>query len=285
MRPSLRLLLVVTAVTALAGACGGEGDSKSAKEVLAAAPGKTLAERTSRVAIDVALGGGGGGRFQGGGEFDFEKQQGRLTLDLGPLGLPGVGPTEVVFNEKLLFMKLDLNVPKLRQRPWLRIDMDALGKGAGPQLEGFRQLQSNDPTAALHYLRGVTDEVKKLGTETVRGTKTTRYSATLDLGKAGQEVREDLKDDIAQIQAQLGTSTIPTEAWIDDEGRLRRLRYSVDLSKATPPNQAADAGTGTVTASFELYDFGVGVDAAAPPADQITDISELVGNVPSRPRR
>lgn len=274
------LLSLVLAVVTLAGACGG--DDASAKEVLAAAPGKTVAEGTSRVAIDVGLGAEpGSGRFAGDGAFDYQKQQGRLTLDLGPLGLPAAGATDVVFTEKVLYMKLDLDVPKLRERPWLRIDLEQLAKGQGPDLEGFRHLQSNDPTAALNYLRGVTDDVKKVGTETLRGAKTTRYTATLDLDKAAREVDEDQKDDLAQIREQLGTNTIPTEAWIDEKGRLRKLRYSVTLPQAGAEGQApADAGT--VTASFELYDFGVPVEVTIPPRDQVTDISELVGGTPRR---
>ncbi len=277
------VLLVVAVVTLGAGGCAGGGEGTAGPNtVLAAAPAKTIAAGTSEVAIDVAVQGQERGAFQGDGKFDFANQTGRLELDLGPLGLAGAGRTEILFTADVVYIKLGLPLPQLAQRPWLKIDLDELAKGQGAGIDALRQLQANDPTAVLNYLRGVTGEVSELGRETVRGASTTRYRATLDLDKAAAASPVEARDDLSNVRKQLGTSRIPTEAWIDDEGRLRRLRYTIDLSKLSDSAPAKGSGKGIVTASFELFGFGVDVDVAPPPADQITALEELIASTGGR---
>lgn len=279
MRRSMLVLLL--AVALVGGACGG-GDKKGSsalQHVLASAPDKTLAEGTSKVAINVALTGSQADTsFAGDGEFDFKNQRGRLNLDLSSLGVQGGEASEIRFSGDVVFMKLALPIPQLKERPWLKIDIASLGQQSGINLDSLRQFQSNDPTAALNYLRGVTDDVTEVGREQVRGDATTRYKATLDLDKAARSVPSGVKDDIRQIIRQLGTSRIPTEAWLDEQGRLRRLRYSIDLSTL----EGSPANAGTLTASFELYEFGVAVDVPDPASNEVTDLAELLGSTTTR---
>lgn len=273
----LSVLLVALAVTA--GACSGddEVDSSSPQAVLAAAPGKTIAEGTSRVAIDVSLSGEPARRsVTGEGAFDFKGERGRLDLDLGPL-LPSAGRAEIVFSEDVVYLKVALGLPQLKKRPWLKIDLDELEKAGVGDIEALRQLRTNDPKAALNYLRGATGDVTREGEEVVRGVSTTRYRATVDLEKAKRAVDEELRGDLDQVRKQLGTNRLPVQAWIDGEGRLRRLRYTVDVSTLDKSAPARAAGTGEVSAAFELFDFGVGVDVAPPPADQTITLQELLG--------
>lgn len=269
------VLSVLLPLIVLTGACD---DQKSPESILAAVPAQTVEAGTSRVALRVTVEGGDERlAFGGNGSFDFKQKRGLLTLDLGALGLPGVtGNSELRFLGDVVFMKLPFDLPQFKRRPWLRLDLTEVGKQAGVDLESLRQLQSNDPTAALNYLRGVTSGVKVVGTEKVRDVTTTHYRATLDLKKAAREVDEQLRDDIAQIAEQLGTNTIPTDVWIDEDNRLRRLRYVVDLAKVGRQAKGVPASKGSLTANFELFDFGVDVVVEAPPDDQITDLSDLV---------
>ncbi|HVL94208.1 MAG TPA: hypothetical protein VM264_12815 [Acidimicrobiales bacterium] len=259
----------LVALLLVGGACSG-GSGASPRDVLAAAPGKTLAEGTVRVAITAELSGGSSGTaFNGEGEFDLEARTGRLVLE-------GAGASEIRFVGEVVFVKL----AQLQQRPWLRLDVEALSSRPGVDLDSLRQLQRNDPTAVLNYLSGVTDEVAEVGTETVRGDRTTRYRATLDLDKAQAESAPEVREDIRRIVRELGTSVLPTEAWIDEEGRLRRLRYTLDLAELDTNGEAP--ASGKVTASFELYQFGRPVDVSAPPDAEVTDIEDLIDNPGAR---
>lgn len=278
---------MVLVLLVLVGGAGCGDEARSPKEVLAGAPAETVAARTSKVALNVSLGGGGEAvDFKGDGVFDFKSQRGRLVLDLSSLGLPGDGGnTEILFNADVVFMKLPFDVPELEDRPWVKIDLSELDELSGIDVAQLRQIQSNDPTAALNYLRGVTDDIKVVGKEEVRGASTTHYKAVVDLRKAAREVPADLKDDIAQIAEQLGSDTIDTDVWIDTEGRLRKLQYAVDVSKVEVPTKKGEpAPDGTLTATFELFDFGTDADLADPPADQVTDLKDLIERRPPRKR-
>lgn len=217
------------------------------------------------------------GTFDGDGQLEFETERGRLDLDLEPLGLAGAGRTEVMLDRDDVYLKLGDRLPGLGDRPWVKIDLDALAKGQGDSIEALRQLQANDPSAVLNYLRGVTGKVTEVGPETVRGAPTTRYKATVDLEKAAESSPEEVRDDLAEVTRQLGESHLPVEAWIDGAGRLRRLRYSVDLAELGDDAPAKGAGTGTVTADLELFDFGVDVAVTTPPEGETTDLAKLLG--------
>lgn len=264
------------------GACGGDGE-KTPQQVLASAPAETVEARSSKVALNVSVDGGAETvDFKGDGVFDFKAQRGRLVLDLSSLGIPGAGgTTEIVFNADIVFMKLPFDLPQLKERPWVKIDLRELDELTGIDVSQLRQIQSNDPTAALNYLRGVTDKVTVVGREDVRGQETTHYKALIDLKKAAEEVPAELKDDINQIIDQLGSQTIDSDVWIDDEGRLSKLRYSVDLAKVSAPTKKGEAAPkGLLTATFELFDFGTEAEVTDPPSDQVTDLKDLIGGRP-----
>jgi hypothetical protein len=60
--------------------------------------------------------------------------------------------------------------------------------------------------------------------------------------------------------------------WIDDEGRMRTMLQTIDLSKVA----GAEGGAGALTTTFELYDFGTDLDVKPPPADQVGDGTALL---------
>jgi hypothetical protein len=97
-----------------------------------------------------------------------------------------------------------------------------------------------DPSRALGYLRSVSDDVRSEGSDHVRGDKATHYRATVDLGRAGGPEGYLLH----------------LEVWVDESGRVRRLRYPL-------------LGEPETTIVWELYDFGVAVNLTAPPPDKV----------------
>lgn len=255
-----RGLVAVAVALAVTGAgCGG---SSSARDRLAAALETTQAEKTAQVAISAAVSGSGAdSSFEGEGAFDFTDGRGVLVLQ-------GGGAGEVRFAGPVVFVKLDQLA-----RPWLRIDTEALRAQPGVDADSLAQLRRNNPVAVLSYLRGVTDDVEEVGQETVRGEATTRYKTTIDLDQAAEGADAEARRDIRRIVRELGTSRLPVEAWIDGAGRLRRLRYTLDVADL---DTGATRASGRITASFELFQFGRKVDVSDPPADQTTDLSDVV---------
>ena len=277
------VLLAVLAALALA-ACGGGGSStgtattsapttaqtgSNASSLIAAAGQKTKEAGSARVSFTLEMTGGeANGTMSGDGVFD--QHGGRMTMDLGGLagGALGSGQAEVIFNDLVYYMKLPQAA--LSQLPtgktWLKFDLAALGKQQGLDLEQLTQLNQSDPSQALQLLSGAED-FQEVGNEEVRGVETTHYRGTVDMAKVAENAPTNLQDDIRKIVEQTGDRAVPMDIWIDGDGLVRRLEWTQHLPQGT-----------AMTMAEELYDFGVDVDAAPPPANEVLDITALLGN-------
>ena len=261
-------VLFLTVSLALGGCAGGP----SGRDVLVAAPDKTAAALTSSVDYELTLQGGDReGSFNGQGVFDFADRRGRLSFDLSQLGVSGSrGRAEMLLLGNLIFLRLPLDLPQLGNRPWVKIDLSSLGQQSGLTLGSLGQLQKTDPTSFMQLLRAVTGDVEDKGKEKVRGVETTHYATELDL----DEVRRLTPPEVSGLVEETGSDTLPVEAWVDGDGRLRRMKQTADLSKATNPELR---GVGTVMTTLELSDFGVPVVVEVPPPDQVSDLAALTG--------
>jgi hypothetical protein len=206
------------------------------------------------------------------GEADFSAHRGHMLIDLSQLGLPGP-PIDAVFDNATVYEKFPpaLGAALPPGKSWVKVDLASAGKSVGAA--GLSQAQAGDPSQTLDYLRGVTGNVARVGTDEIRGTHTTHYRTTVDLRKAAEK-SPTARDIINSTIKLLGSSTQPLDVWIDAQGRVRRIHYTVDLSKskATTPSIP-----GSATFTLDLFDFGVPVQATVPPADQIADVSTLSG--------
>jgi hypothetical protein len=123
------------------------------------------------------------GTVTGSGVMALDRALGSLSFDFGKLPKsPFAGDLEMRFVGQVMYMK----IPALEAtgKSWFKIDFKELAKFSGFDLSQLTQLQSQNPASTLKYLEAVSGTVRKLGTDTVRGVKTTRYAATSDLEKA-----------------------------------------------------------------------------------------------------
>ncbi|MFJ8804784.1 hypothetical protein [Streptomyces sp. NPDC102490] len=149
-------------------------------------------------------------------------------------------------------------------KPWIKID---LKKVAAQQ--GVSNQQIGDPAQTAAYAKAITDKgVKKVGTEKVDGVDTTHYKVSVDVSKLPGGDR---------LSRQIGP-TLPMQVWLDDEGRLRQQR--VDMTVKAPASASAKPGTGAspqqvkVSTVMQFSDFGTEVDAKAPSAGQVADMTD-----------
>ncbi|WP_217250706.1 hypothetical protein [Streptomyces sp. AC602_WCS936] len=149
-------------------------------------------------------------------------------------------------------------------KPWIKIDLE---KVAGQQ--GLSNQQIGDPAQTAAYAKAITDkDVTKVGTENVGGVSTTHYKVSVDVSKLpGGE----------QMSQQLGP-TLPMQVWLDDEGRLRRqqidLTVKAPASASAKPEGSASAQQLKMSTVMQFSDFGTEVNAEAPPADQVADMTD-----------
>ncbi len=252
--------LVAAALLIMLAACGSE--SANAAEVVRAAPAKTAAAGSAKVAMSLAISTGGlDGTLTGEGVVDLKNGRGALTIDLGSLGGSlATGTVETVLDSDGIFVKLPRVAPAAK--PWIKLDLKALAGQAGVNTGSLGQLQSADPSQALEFLKGAADDMKKVGSEKVRGADTTHYRGALDLQKAAAGAPA-----LNTVVSALGAATVPTDVWIDGEGRMRKMILTVPSGKA----------------EFEMYDFGTPVDVEEPLPSQVTDLATLFsGGLPKK---
>jgi hypothetical protein len=153
--------------------CGGGGGGLDGSAVTQAAQA-TQGARTARMSMSASI---AGQTMHGGGYVDLKGHAADISMSIPQ------GTIREVFNGKRLYMQLPQSLRKgpLAKKPWAMVDIDAVAKAKGIDL-GALQTQS-DPSQTLDQLRAA-GQVHKVGTETVRGTKTTHFSAVVDLRKA-----------------------------------------------------------------------------------------------------
>jgi len=179
---------------------------------------------------------------QAGGVVDLQHQAADLTMTTGSINVEVRIVGGVIYENS--------------GSGWLTAPAPTTGLGAA---------NNPDPTNYLGYLRGVADTVQTAGNDTVRGVPTTKYTGSVDLQHAiDRETTGTTKQSIQRLVTLVGDLRMPFTAWIDNEGRLRKLTLTMDLS-AIAAKLGAPAGTRPViTVTLEMYDFGTPVNVQAP---------------------
>jgi hypothetical protein len=246
---------------------GGSGTTSNTNlaQLVADAATKSTAS-TSRMAItvDVSQPGSSSLEITGTGEFDYAKHAGDLTEKIPSVaGNPG-GSVEIREIGQTVYVKVP-NAPD-PSKPWVKTDASTFGAQNGGT-------QASDPSQFLSYLRGASTGITDEGTETVRGEATRKLKANLDLRKAAAKLPQAQRQAVEQAIQQLGTSTIPTVVWIDDQGRLRKMSFSLDVSSAGQTTGGGSPQTAHLSLTLELFDYGVPVKVTAPPSAQVSSQS------------
>ena len=92
---------------------------------------------------------------------------------------------------------------------------------------------------------------------------------------AAQEKEVRLRRAYEKIEKQLGTTKLLVEVWLDEEGRVRRLKTTTPLPEEAASGGDAQGG-GRMTVVYEYYDFGAPVRVSPPPAGQTADVTDRV---------
>jgi hypothetical protein len=136
------------------------------------------------------------------------------------------------------------------------------------------QMSGGDPTQQLDYLRATSGDVRKLGTATVGGARTTHYRAIVDLDKYPKLLPESQRDlarnSIKAFTKLTGQGTFPIDVWIDSRQLVRRMRMVMAMQSPQGPM--------TIWTTLDFYGFGAPVKVQIPPADQVVDVSELAAS-------
>lgn len=265
MRSTCRLpaLLVAGMLWLLVGCGAGPGGREPAStpsgtaEALSAvrdAAAQTDAEGSARYVLSTATRVGGQDVvLAGDGAYDWGTGKGRTTYEI-----PGGRVEQRLLGDSVFFV--------LPQQPGVFFRVPTAQVAATP-IGG-----TVDPTAQLLALAAA-DSAERLGEQQVRGEPTTHYRGRYDLARAVELAEGTQRDALrSSLGAAAGVAPVPFDAYVDDDGRLRRLTQTVEVPTSPP----VDGEALSVTTTLELYDFGTDVVVPGPPADMIRDGAPLL---------
>lgn len=187
--------------------------------------------------------------IRGRGTYDFRSRSGRLKVVL-PQDAVGkeehLPITELLAPGALYMMNRGAGVPKDK---WVRIDTTALADG------NLVTGGATDPVAAAELLLGAR-AVTYLGESDLAGVTVRHYRGTTDIGRAARQAPAASRGALTAAARGFRTDTVPFDAYLDEQGRLRKVRHRFSFANEGPAVE--------VVSTTLLYGFGVPVSVKIP---------------------
>lgn len=187
----------------------------------------------------------------GTGAYDYAARHGslRMTLPADAAGQPEHQPITELLTPGALFMKnRGEGVPADK---WVRVDTTRLADG------NLVTGGATDPLAAAELLRAARD-VAYVGEETVAGTAVRHYRGVTDIARAAQAASAASRRSLGAAAKGFAVTRVPFEAYVDEEGRLRRLWQRFTFTD-----------NAEVVSVTTFHDFGSPVSVVLPDAADI----------------
>ncbi|MCL6735635.1 hypothetical protein [Streptomyces neyagawaensis] len=209
-----------------------------------------------------------------------------MRMKITGLGDAADKPVEIRFVDGALYTQADTKVlGDTSGRHWAKAAPAVWGSGpADNRSYGVlpRQLEGS-PLVQSTILAGAR-KVRKAGTETVDGTRTTHYAGevtskglrkaqTAARDRKTRELRMNGLDQFLGLSLRSG-SELAMDLWVDGDGRAKRFRLRGDTRGLDAKGRDVDTGPLDLTFTFLEADASVGVEP--PAADDTVDIGELV---------
>ncbi|MFJ3220387.1 hypothetical protein ACIPLC_31260 [Kitasatospora sp. NPDC086801] len=195
--------------------------------------------------------------FTGTGGYDYVKRIGRLEVQVPPGAATTGKIVEVVLPGTVYLQNSGAKVPEGK---WVKLDVRQLPDG------NLVSSGATDPASAAGALRGA-QKADAVGTDTVDGVALHHYRGTLDLAKAADATGGRGGDGLRMGAQTFTVKDVPYDAWLDDQGRLRKVVEVFTFAGVAGSKEAKDQVK--VTSTTSVTDFGKPVEAAEPPASDI----------------
>lgn len=155
---------------------------------------------------------------------------------------------------------------QLDGKSWMKLDMSALGAKEGIGSSAMGDQVNRNPADESTFLTG-SEDVEKVGTETVDGVRTTHYKGTV----TPKQLRKALqgKDDatlerrLTQFM-KLGVDKLTMDIWIDGDDHTKKFRMQGHAAK------------GPLDMTITFLDVNEPVTVTAPPAGDTVDLEKML---------
>jgi hypothetical protein len=264
MRSVAVLLAVASCAAVVAAGCGGVSLDPVAKAAAA-----TQDEDTMKVEMEFS-GKSDGEAVTGTGTGSFDNTSGLSAMTMKF----DAGGESVSFESRQQDLVMYIRSPLFEKelpagKHWLKVDLRQAAKKQGVDLSQLTTQQAGD---TLQQLEATSGGVEKVGEEDVAGTQTTHYRAQIDFDKVVEQAKTDeQKQSYRNVAKLMGSKTVPVDVWIDGDDHVRKFKESLSVRdpKSAKPIE--------MTMQMTFVEFGVPVDVALPPADDVLDASSLGG--------
>jgi hypothetical protein len=192
--------------------------------------------------------------IRGRGTYDFRTRTGRLIVVLpeDPAGEDEHRPITELLAPGALYMKnRGAGVPADK---WVRVDTAALEDG------NLVTGGVTDPMVAAELLSGAR-QVTYVGKTELAGVAVRHYRGTADLGLAAREAAPGSRGALAAAAKGFSKGTVPFDAYLDEQGRLRKVRHRFSFANEGPAVE--------VVSTTLLFGFGVPVSVRLPDGPDI----------------
>lgn len=232
----LALALVVVLLLVAAGAALVRRDTRAPGEVIAAIPAAAAEVRTMAMEMKMTIEGPFTISTTATGVYDLDTQASRFKMGIGERSL------EMRTLDGTLYMKM----PTAGEERWLASPLPEGGIASG--------MTQADPTSYLELMKAVSSDVDEVGTENVRGVRTTHYRFDIDPKKVESPSPQFSPADLTAA----GIETLPLDVWVGPDDLPRRIRM------------ALGAAGSDIKIDIEMYDYGKPVNVEAPPEELVT---------------
>ena len=244
---------------------GGGGGSGGLLNAIAKAAERTRREPGGRAEMHTVVS-SPGRSYTMTGQMVFETETGRtgMVLTMPDPNSNGSVRMRGVVDGTVMYIQLG----KLGSLPddaqWMSLDLSSFG------LEKDSPLPSNgDAMGELELLEAATGGVQKLGTEDVRGVRTTRYRGTIGVAEQAEQLRKEGAEEGLTSYTEENSTPLQIEAWIDGEGLVRRMKYV----KTDPVKDGK--GPTTMDMRVDFLDFGDVPEIQVPDSNEVFDGTDL----------
>lgn len=270
----------VLAVSGMAG-CNGS-DSTAATEIEGLSPVAAIQKVADNASNDSAAytfemsGSGvsvkGSGAYRGG-----ENPAARMAFDsMKMLGFSLPAGMEFRLVDEVMYLKSSKGglLPGVGDGEWVKLPVDDV-QAEGANIAGLDPTMA-DPREQLQKMLD-TEDVEKVGTETVDGVETTHYRASISPEGTGtvtekkssthsNELSRQLEEQLENsIRESMGLSEpVTVDAWVDADYHARKLRVTMPMF-------------GEATMTMKFTDFGSDVTVDAPVSAEEIDLGDMMG--------
>jgi len=223
----------------------------------------------------------------GSGTFDLSSGIGQMTATVPAVtSLTGGGAVTLISDGSNLYLQVPALSALTGGKSWVEVPLSSVAS-LGGQSSGSSSVSAlANPAGVLGLLGRLGGPVTRVGTVSLGGVTTTEYRTTISVASIASRLDHGAltpsESGAASALTKLGIPSIPVTAWVGQDGLLRQVSVSVDLTHATLGGLLGSGNTvagKVVTVTVGLSHYGQPVSITVPPASDTTDLGSIADSV------